>query len=389
MANTPELSLIQPTPLDPATLNVWGTQVNTNMGLLDTSVAGVLTLSVAGSSNVILTVNTGAPDQSRNPMFVFTGLLTGNITIFWPNSLTRNFAVKNNTTGAFTVTLAVNNGGGSPAGTTQTIAQSSSAFYYSDGTNVFQVGASSGLSSIAAYNFLANYTNGSAIPVANALPVFRTQAFQGAGTYTFTTPANTIPTDQFEFTLGGGGGAGGGATSSTANGGNGGGSGRVAVGTFSGFSANQNVTIVLGAGGTGSTGANGGAGNQSTITAAAVAIMTCPGGNGGAVNSGSAAGTWGISGAAATITAGASGLTLVSALNGGSFDGVSGVSNVGGMGGSNCHGVGGAAPFGGSSGLNGNVGVHGGGGSGAISNVTNNKAGGNGGDGFCYVRYVS
>src|SRR5690348_7883512 len=95
------LGLIEPTPGDPSVANVWGTLLNTNQGLVDSAVAGVLSKSVAGSSNVVLTNTNGAADEERNQVFVFTGLLTGNINVLMPQSKTKSFIVKNSTTGAF------------------------------------------------------------------------------------------------------------------------------------------------------------------------------------------------------------------------------------------------------------------------------------------------
>lgn len=57
-----------------------------------------VTLSVAGSSNVVLTT-----DEAAAPLIEFTGALTGNITVTWPDAA-RVVAVFNNTSGAFTLT---------------------------------------------------------------------------------------------------------------------------------------------------------------------------------------------------------------------------------------------------------------------------------------------
>jgi hypothetical protein len=128
--------LSEPTPFDPAVANAWGTILNTNFSLIDSAVAGYLPLSVAGAVNVALTVVSGGADQSRNAHFVFTGVLTGNINVLWPQGLTRVFSVLNSTTGAFTLSLGANNGSLMPAGTTQTIPQGAVGEYVSDGTNV-------------------------------------------------------------------------------------------------------------------------------------------------------------------------------------------------------------------------------------------------------------
>ncbi|MDE2096314.1 MAG: hypothetical protein KGL39_03645 [Patescibacteria group bacterium] len=131
------------TPGDPAVTNAWGTNLNNGVFvLIDNAVAGVLDLSVAGSSNVILTSNSGSIDQSRQRLFVFSGALTGNITVFWPQNLARYFTVINNTSGSYTLTLAVNDGSGSAAGNTVISPQNDyPVSYYSDGTNIATLGS--------------------------------------------------------------------------------------------------------------------------------------------------------------------------------------------------------------------------------------------------------
>lgn len=135
-AQSPNLTEILMTPGDPAVANAWGANLNTNFSIVDLAVGGTLSLSVAGSSNVILTDTAGGLGQAKNANFIFTGVLTGNIIVFWPLGYGRMFSVQNSTTGAFTLTLAVNNGSGSPDGATQTVAPGSSGMYYSDGTNI-------------------------------------------------------------------------------------------------------------------------------------------------------------------------------------------------------------------------------------------------------------
>jgi hypothetical protein len=102
------------------------------MTLIDSAIAGILSLSVAGNTDVTLTSVQGAPDQARNQHFVFTGALTGNINVFWPLSRNRFFSVKNATTGAFSLTIAVV---GSP-GTTVVVPQGETVDLASDGTNI-------------------------------------------------------------------------------------------------------------------------------------------------------------------------------------------------------------------------------------------------------------
>lgn len=135
---TQNLGLENPTPADPATLNTWGTTENTGRTLVDAAVAGILTLSVAGSANVSLTSTLGAADQSRNQHFAFTGALTGNINVLWPSGRDRMFSVTNSTTGAFTLSCGADTGGGIPAGTVIAVPVGYTMVLVSDGTNVTQ-----------------------------------------------------------------------------------------------------------------------------------------------------------------------------------------------------------------------------------------------------------
>lgn len=133
------LGLIEPTPADPAVANVWGTLLNTNQALIDAAVAGVLSLDVSGSSNVVLTNTNGSADQERNMIFSFTGTLTGNIVVLLPETKTKFCVVQNATSGAFTLSVGANNGSGSAAGTTVTVPQGTTLPVWSDGTNVAAV----------------------------------------------------------------------------------------------------------------------------------------------------------------------------------------------------------------------------------------------------------
>ena len=130
------LGLIQPTPADPAVSNVWGALLNENMVLLDSILAGIQTVNCAGSSNVVLTFVNGAASQTNNAIFNCTGLLTGNVVVLFPTGKNKVIIFQNNTTGAFTLSAGVNNGSGSPAGATVSVAAGASAILVSDGTNV-------------------------------------------------------------------------------------------------------------------------------------------------------------------------------------------------------------------------------------------------------------
>lgn len=89
----------------------WGVKTNTNLDLLAESIAGAVTLNVAGSGDYTLSTANGAEDEARQAILVLTGLLTGNRNIIVPSS-PKNYTVINNTTGAFTVTLKQSGGSG-------------------------------------------------------------------------------------------------------------------------------------------------------------------------------------------------------------------------------------------------------------------------------------
>lgn len=99
---------------------------------LDSVIAGYLSLSVAGSSNVTLTRT-----QGLNKLFKFTGVLTGNINVLFPAALgcARQFTVWNATTGAFTLTVKTTTGGSVGVAITQT----KKVICAHDGTDVFKV----------------------------------------------------------------------------------------------------------------------------------------------------------------------------------------------------------------------------------------------------------
>lgn len=87
------------TPTPGTKVNQWGTVLNDNFDIIDSNLGGTLSLSVAGSTNVTIT-----PSQAENLIYNFTGVLTGNIVVFFPAQGGAYF-IENNTTGAFTVTI--------------------------------------------------------------------------------------------------------------------------------------------------------------------------------------------------------------------------------------------------------------------------------------------
>lgn len=88
------------------------------------TVNGVLSLSVAGNSNVSLTAI-----QAGNGILIFTGALTGNIAVLVP-AVSKNWVVINRTSGAYSLTVKTSSGTGIA------VSQGLSQELTCDGTNV-------------------------------------------------------------------------------------------------------------------------------------------------------------------------------------------------------------------------------------------------------------
>lgn len=88
--------------------NTWGIDLNSNfISIVDSNLGGTLALNVAGNTNVVLTAT-----QAENILIDLTGALTGSISITFP-AQGGFWAIKNGTTGNFTITALVSGGSGS------------------------------------------------------------------------------------------------------------------------------------------------------------------------------------------------------------------------------------------------------------------------------------
>lgn len=90
------------------------------------TVGGYLQKSVAGNANVTLTAV-----EAGNGILEFVGALTGNINVIVPGSPTKKWVIKNNTTGAFTLTVKT------ATGTGVVCSQGYNALVWTDSANVY------------------------------------------------------------------------------------------------------------------------------------------------------------------------------------------------------------------------------------------------------------
>ena len=112
-----------------ANSNTWGTRLNSNVfSLVDNAVAGYTTIALTDST-VTLSVSDGSADQARSSMLELTGTLTSNVGVVIP-SVSKQYLVRNATSGSFTVTIKANGGTGSA------VTQGTTGIVYCDGASV-------------------------------------------------------------------------------------------------------------------------------------------------------------------------------------------------------------------------------------------------------------
>jgi ABC-type iron transport system FetAB permease component len=91
----------------------WGDITNTNLVLLQQSIAGYEDISIAGGAQTTaLVMSDGALSNARNAVIRFTGTITGNQVVTIPDGIEKTYTVINATTGAFTVEFKTVSGSG-------------------------------------------------------------------------------------------------------------------------------------------------------------------------------------------------------------------------------------------------------------------------------------
>lgn len=152
------------------------TTIATGFDSFDAAVAGRLSKSVAGSSNVTLTTT-----EARNAILEFTGILTGSINVIVP-TLNRTYLVYNGTTGAFTLTVKTSGGTGIA------VTQGNRVWLYCDATNVVETsvsgsGANNTLSNLSTTSINTALIPQTGIDLGSVAAPFKDLHLYGGGTF--------------------------------------------------------------------------------------------------------------------------------------------------------------------------------------------------------------
>jgi hypothetical protein len=377
----------------------WGTTTNTNLGtLLEQAIAGVQSITLPGGDYTLTDFN-GLPDEARNAVLVFGGLLGAPCNVIAP-AVEKVYIVRNFSNATVTVKTSGGNG--------VAIANAASEVIFCDGTNIFSAtqfnfidgnltvtGTATANNLVATNNItlgkdlFGNASTGQIyVPVGTeaqrtASPIngvirYNTdlQAYEGyanSNWVTFNVSRQGVYSIGYFFVAGGGGGGVGGigaAVMLSAGGGGAGGFLSSAVSGLANITPGVTYTVVVGAGGAG-----GGTNGSNT---AALGLVAIGGGGGGTLNSqvGKSGGSGGGGGSQAGGTGG-------SGFPGQGNDGASNSGSSGG-GGGGASGAGGAAFAGGpgtSTSITGTSVSYAGGGGGAGYDGSSGGAGGSGGGG--------
>ena len=114
---------------------LWGDITNTNLNILQQSIAGYESVSLNATTGATLAFTNGALSNGKNAILNLTGTLTSSVNVIIPDSIEKVYTVKNSTTGAFAVTFKTTSG----SGATFAAADKGVKLLYSDGTNVTDV----------------------------------------------------------------------------------------------------------------------------------------------------------------------------------------------------------------------------------------------------------
>jgi len=118
----------------------WGTKTNTNLQIVEKSIAGYVEQAVTSGGTTALTITDGDATEStsvaRHAVIKLTGTITGNSIVTVPDSVEKVYIVTNGTSGAYTVQFKTASGTGITFG----VSEKTTRLVYSDGTNLVDAG---------------------------------------------------------------------------------------------------------------------------------------------------------------------------------------------------------------------------------------------------------
>jgi hypothetical protein len=118
----------------------WGDKTNTNLQIVEKSIAGYVEQAVTSGGTTALTITDGDATEStsvaRHAVIKLTGTITGNSIVTVPDSIEKVYIVTNGTSGAYTVQFKTASGTGITFG----VSEKTTKLVYSDGTNLVDAG---------------------------------------------------------------------------------------------------------------------------------------------------------------------------------------------------------------------------------------------------------
>jgi hypothetical protein len=114
---------------------LWGDITNTNLNILQQSIAGYESVSLNATTGATLAFSNGALSNGKNAVLNLTGTLTSSVNVIIPDSIEKVYTVKNSTSGSFEVTFKTTSG----TGATFAATDKGIKLLYSDGTNVTDI----------------------------------------------------------------------------------------------------------------------------------------------------------------------------------------------------------------------------------------------------------
>jgi hypothetical protein len=122
----------------------WGDKTNTNLQIVEKSIAGYVEQAVTSGGTTALTITDGDATEStsvaRHAVIKLTGTISGNSIVTVPDSIEKVYIVTNGTSGAYTVQFKTASGTGITFG----VSEKNTKLVYSDGTNIVDAGFSGG-----------------------------------------------------------------------------------------------------------------------------------------------------------------------------------------------------------------------------------------------------